>query len=250
MSRSLASTPEPEEPAQSRFGAQANGMDTFLKPDDVTYLRPEMHKMSVGSLPLDDAGKIQGSGLCVILLWSTWCQPEHVIRSVLAGFNECFKKYRSTGVQFAAISNEETDTVRQFVQSGLPFRDEEETPQEKEAFEKLLRTLTLRERKKIEDEKVHREMATEEMKRYPCPLAVDTSQQVHFNLLTKTHTLSLPHVFVIEQGGEVVWHGHPSEKIRASGSPNKEDSMLNSVINESLQHDQPTRQTDTEILSE
>jgi hypothetical protein len=224
--------------ARSIFGAQANDIDTLIKPVDVTYLRPEMQRMSVGTLPLaataGTAG-FHGSGLCVILLWSTWCQPQHVIRSVLTGFNECYKTYRSVGVQFVAISNEEPDEVAQFVYSGVPFKDEEETAEENQAFELMLRTLTLRERKTIEDAKEQRKIAIEELRRNPCPLAVDTTQQVHFNLLTKTHTLSLPHVFLLQQDGSVVWHGHPSEKNTAPGSMGgKEDNMLNHVLTESL----------------
>jgi thiol-disulfide isomerase/thioredoxin len=105
-----------------------------------------------------------GEKVFAIEFWATWCPP---CRTSIPHLTEVYEKYKDRGLEVVAITNEESDTVKPFVESQG-------------------------------DEMTYR-------------VAIDGDGKMVSDYMTAFGENGIPHVFVIDTAGDIVWHGHPMD---------------------------------------
>lgn len=104
----------------------------------------------------------KGKTIYVVEFWATWCGP---CRQTIPHLTELQKKLKDKGVVFVGVSNEDADTVREFV-------------------------------KKMDSEMEY-------------AVAVDDKGETTRRYMEAWGVRGIPHAFVVDREGRIVWHGHP-----------------------------------------
>ena len=104
----------------------------------------------------------KGSKIYVVEFWATWCPP---CRVTIPHLTELYKKYKDQGLEVVAITDEDPDYVKTFLE---------------EQGDKMV-----------------------------YPVAVDRDQLTSIAYLLGVNINTIPHAFVIDSNGKLVWHGNP-----------------------------------------
>jgi len=127
----------------------------------------------------------KGTNVVVVEFWATWCPP---CRASIPHLTELQKKFKDKGVIFVGISTEDEATVKKFV---------------KEMGDKMNYTVAID--KDVETSNSVANKEGETSKKYMGAFNVP----------------GIPHAFIVDKEGKIVWHGHPMQGL---------DKTLNKVL--------------------
>lgn len=141
------------------------------------------HWMSDGQGKFKPVTKFEDGKVYVVEFWATWCGPCVMSMPHLAQLQ---KDYADKGVQIISISDEDKETVTEFLDQEIPADDESEE-------------------KAKDAPKTYRELTA------AYSLTTDPDQSSHQDYMAAAEQNGIPCAFIVGKDQKIEWIGHPME---------------------------------------